>query len=45
MHDLEPSSEEIIMNSSMEQNKMTKTADSYTEKHFNKLEIEIGNKK
>ena len=27
IHDLEPSSEEIIMNASMEQNEMTKTAD------------------
>ena len=37
MHDLEPSSEEIIMNASMGKNEMTKTADSYKTKHFNKL--------
>ena len=37
MHDLEPSSEETIMNASMEKNERTKTADSYKKNHFNKL--------
>ena len=37
MHDLEPSSEESIMNASMVQNKRTKTGDSYKKNHFNKL--------
>ena len=45
MHDLEPSSVEIIMNSSMEQDKMTRTADRYKEKHFNKLGIETWSQK
>ena len=37
MHDLEPSSEGIIMNASMESSEMTKTGNSYKEKHFRKL--------
>ena len=37
MYDLEPSSEETIMNASVEQNERTKTAGSYKKNHFNNL--------